>query len=123
MFLNILERLPNKHLNLISFPSLSIAMFEKGRLKSMLAYASSLLYDLNSIKIFTSEIKYDIIIGRGTKMNIITLTKVGELDKKWIWNNVYFSDIDSFHPLLNFKPYDVFEHITVNADMIMELKE
>ena len=56
-------------------------------------------------------------------MNIITLTKVGELDKKWIWNNVYFSGIDPFHPLLNFKPYDVVEHITVNADMIVELKE
>ena len=40
-------------------------------------------------------------------MNIITLTKVGELDKKWIWNNVYFSGIDPFHPFLNFKPYDI----------------
>ena len=56
-------------------------------------------------------------------MNIITLTKVGELDKKWIWNNVYFSGIDPFHPFLNFKPYDVVEHTTVNADMIVELKE
>lgn len=56
-------------------------------------------------------------------MNIITLTKVGELDKNWIWNNRYIVDITPFHPFLNFKPYDVVEHITVNADMILELKE
>ena len=57
------------------------------------------------------------------KMNIITLTKVGELDKNWIWNNRYIVDITPFHPFLNFKPYDVVEHTTVNADMILELKE
>ena len=56
-------------------------------------------------------------------MNIITLTKVGELDKKWIWNNRYIVDSTPFHPILNFKPYDVVEHTTVNADMILELKE
>ena len=56
-------------------------------------------------------------------MNIITLTKVGELDKNWIWNNIYIVDITPFHPFLNFKPYDVVEHTTVNADMMLELKE
>ena len=56
-------------------------------------------------------------------MNIITLTKVGELDKNWIWNNRYIVDTTPFHPFLNFKPYDVVEHTTVNADMILELKE
>ena len=56
-------------------------------------------------------------------MNIITLTKVGELDKNWIWNNRYIVDTTPFHPFLRFKPYDVVEHITVNADMILELKE
>ena len=56
-------------------------------------------------------------------MNIITLTKVGELDRKCIWNNRYIVNITPFHPFLNFKPYDVVEHTTVNADMILELKE
>lgn len=57
------------------------------------------------------------------KMNIITLTKVGELDKKWILNNIHIAKILPFHPCLRFKPYDVVKHITVNADMILELKE
>lgn len=56
-------------------------------------------------------------------MNIITLTKVGELDKKWFWNNGHISNIAPFHPFLNFKPYNVVEHTTVNADLILELQE
>lgn len=56
-------------------------------------------------------------------MNIITLTKVGELDKKWFWNTGCIKYTDPFHPFLNFKPYDVVEQITVNADKILELKE
>lgn len=56
-------------------------------------------------------------------MKIITLTKVGELEKDWFWNTSTMENTLPFNMLLPFRPYNVVEYINVNADAIVELKD